>query len=203
MLRALALPTALLTLAFSLPARAESQAGPQVRGYLNDSSLAFLKPFLGRWRPVVTYAPPGQSAPARVVAEDYRWAVGAKAILYRENYPFPAEDSAQVVGMIYWNPSTERVEYLGVSGTGVGQGHLYQGEYHELEDGSVERVFEGFYRTLEDIPGDAFGGTRRRFRQRFEFVTPDTIAYQLEWFHNGAWRPFGRFARNTLVRLPR
>lgn len=192
---------ALWALALLAPIPTHAQTQPMVRGYLNDSSLAFLKPMIGRWRPVVVYNPSGLAPGTTIVAEDYRWTVGKKAIHYLENYPLPLVDSAQVDGLIYWNPATERVEFLGVAGSGEGQGHLYVGEYRQLEDGTVERVFDGFYRSAADTPGDALGGLRRRYRQRFQFITADSVAFTLDWFHDGAWRPFGRFAQNTLVRI--
>jgi len=178
-----------------------AQEARPVRGYLNDSTLAFMRPLIGHWRPVIVYgASPGDTT--TIVAEAYRWTVGGKAIHYLENYPLGQPDSAQVDGMVYWNPAAERVEFVGVAGRGPGQGRLYQGEYRELDDGTIERVFDGYYRTLADIPAETLGGFHRRYRQRFRFVTPDSLEYQLDWFHDGAWRPFGRFARNALVRIP-
>jgi hypothetical protein len=48
----------------------------------------------------------------------------------------------------------------------------------------------------------AVGGPGGRFRQRFEFFSADSVGYSLEWFHDGAWRPFGvQFAKNTLLRI--
>jgi hypothetical protein len=193
---------ALLFATVWLAAPATAQSPPPVRGYLNDSALALLKPLIGRWRPTTVLNPSAYPPGTTIVAEDYRWTVAGKAIRYRENYPLPLVDSANVDGLIYWNPATERVEFVGVSGRGVGQGHLYLGEYHLLADGTVERVFEGFYRTLDDVPGDSYGGLRRRYRQKFTFFTPDSVGFVLEWFHDGAWRPLGQFARNTLVRIP-
>jgi hypothetical protein len=177
-----------------------AQSAPPVRGYLNDSSLALLRPLIGRWRPLVVYnaaaLPPG----AMIVAEDFRWTFGGKSIHYRENYVAPNADSALVEGTIYWNPATERVEFRAVSAAGAG--HLYVGEYRALADGRLEREFTGYYQSAADVPADALGGTRRRFRQRFEFFSADSVGYSLEWFHDGAWRPFGvQFAKNTLLRI--
>jgi hypothetical protein len=97
-----------------------AQSAPPVRGYLNDSSLALLRPLIGRWRPLVVYnaaaLPPG----AMIVAEDFRWTFGGKSIHYRENYVAPNADSALVEGTIYWNPATERVEFRAVSVAGAG-----------------------------------------------------------------------------------
>ncbi len=203
MWRVVRIGSVVLSLAGLAPAVVRGQTQASVRGYLADSSLALLRPLIGRWRPLVVISTSAQSAGASIVAEEYRWVVGGKAIRYVENYPLAHPDSAQVQGLIYWNPATERVEFVSVAGTGPGQGHLYQGEFHELADGDVERVFEGFYRTPEDIPGDSFGGMRRRYRQRFHIITADSVAFTLEWFHDGAWRPFGgQRASNTLVRIP-
>jgi hypothetical protein len=191
----------LLSLSLLGPAAVRAQTQAPVRGYLADSSLALLRPLIGRWRPLMVVGP---SVPEgeTLVAEEYRWVVGGKAIHYFENFLLSRPDSAQVDGLIYWNPATERVELVAVAGSGVGQGHLYTGEFHQLEDGTLERVFDGFYRSREDIPADAFGGMRRRYRQRFQFFTADSVGFSLEWFHDGAWRPFGgRLSHNTLVRI--
>jgi hypothetical protein len=191
----------MLALALLLPTTASAQTQPPVHGYLNDSSLALLRPLIGLWRPLVVYNPSAIAPGKTLVAEDYRWTVGGRAIHYRENYPLPEADSALVDGMIYLNPATERVEFLAISGAGAA-GHLYVGEYHQLEDGTLERVFEAFYRAPADVPGDAYGGLRRRYRQRFQLFSADSVGFTLEWFHDGAWRPFGgRFSHNTLMRL--
>jgi hypothetical protein len=168
-----------------------------VRGYLADSSLVFLEPLVGSWRP--TAVPPGVDA--NVVAHQYRWTVGRKALELREGFPVGAPESAQLVGMVYWNPATERVEWIAVAGPDDGQGRLFVGEYRGLEDGSIEREYDVFYRTLEDTPGDELGGSRRRYREVYRMMTPDSIASTLHWFHDGAWRPFGRFAEGGFVRI--
>jgi hypothetical protein len=173
-----------------------AQSAPPVRGYLNDSSLALLRPLIGRWRPLVVYnaaaLPPG----AMIVAEDFRWTFGGKSIHYRENYVAPNADSALVEGTIYWNPATERVEFRAVSAAGAG--HLYVGEYRALADGRLEREFTGYYQSAADVPPDALGGTRRRDPQRVELLAADTLGDTHEWFHNRAWRPFGvQLANNT------
>jgi hypothetical protein len=63
-------------------------------------------------------------------------------------------------------------------------------------------LFTGYYPSAAAVPADALGGRRRRFRQRFEFFSADSVGYSLEWFHDGAWRPFGvQFAKNTLLRI--
>jgi hypothetical protein len=172
---------------------------PAVRGYLSDSSLAFLAQLVGAWRPLgipdslLRLDPP-------IVALDYRWTVGGKAVSLRESFRGDA-DSAMFTGLVYWNPATERVELLAVAGTGDGEGRLFMGEYRELEDGVIERVYDVFYRAAPDVPGEQFGGLRRRYRETYRVVTPDSIVSTLDWFHDGAWRPYGRFARGSFARI--
>jgi hypothetical protein len=63
-------------------------------------------------------------------------------------------------------------------------------------------VFTGYSPAAAAAPAAARGGPGRRFRQRFEFFSADSVGYSLEWFHDGAWRPFGvQFAKNTLLRI--
>jgi hypothetical protein len=170
---------------------------PPVRGYLADSSLAFIEPLVGAWRPLDV--PDGIDA--SIIAYDYRWTVGRKALELREGFPFGDPEAARLDGMIYWNPATERVEFVAVAGAGEGEGRLFVGQYRGLEDGSIEREYEVFYRTPEDIPGEELGGSRRRYREVYRMVTPDSIASTLDWFHDGAWRPFGRSGTSGFKRM--
>lgn len=171
-----------------------------VRGYLSDSSLAFLTPLVGAWRPL--HIPDSlRRLDPPIVALDYRWTVGGKAVSLRESFRGSA-DSALLTGLVYWNPATERVELLAVAGKGDGEGRVFMGEYRELEGGVIERVYDVFYRAAPDVPGEQFGGLRRRYRETYRVVTPDSIASTLDWFHDGTWRPYGQFARGSFRRIP-
>lgn len=173
---------------------------PAVRGYLADSSLAFLAPLIGEWRPMAVPDSIKRLNPP-VVAWAYRWVVGKRAIEVRESFRQGQADSALLSGLIYWNPATELVEFVAVAGHGPGQGRLFRGEYRLRADGAIEREYDVFYRTLADIPGEQLGGSRRRYREAYTLVTPDSIASALDWFHDGEWRPYGPFARNAFSRL--
>ena len=168
-----------------------------VRGYLADSSLSFLAPLIGAWRPLQVPDSIGRT----VVAHEYRWTVGKRAVEIREGFRRGHADSSQLHGLVYWNPATERVEFVAVAGHGDGEGRFFVGEYRLLEDGTIQRTYDVFYRTLADMPGEAYGGSRRRYREVYRFVTPDSIASTLDWFHDGAWRGFGRFARGSFERI--
>jgi hypothetical protein len=188
----------LLVAALATPAVAQRDGS--VRGYLADSSLAFLAPLVGEWSPVLPDSVLRQLG-FRPIAGSYQWTVGGRALRFRESYPAgTSPDSARLDGMVYWNPATEVVEFTAVAGPGDGQGRLFRGEYRLLEDGVVERVYDVYYRTAADTPGEDYGGLRRRYRERFRLLSPDSMATQLDWWHDGAWRPFGRFATGTQVR---
>jgi len=172
-----------------------AEAQRPVRGYLADSTLRFLAPLVGRWAPVlpdsviraIGYQP---------IANHYDWVVAERAIRLRESYRAGEDpDSSDLQGLIYWNPATETVEFVAVAGKVDGQGRLFRGEYRLREDGAIEREYDVYYRTLADTPGEQFGGSRRRFRETYRLTAPDEVESTLEWWHDGAWRPFGRFAR--------
>jgi hypothetical protein len=186
--------------AIALTARLPAQDRP-VKGYLADSSLAFLRPLIGAWRPLGIPDSLARLDPP-IVAHDYRWTVGGRAIQLRERFRQGSADSAHLNGLIYWNPATERVEFLAVAGPGPGQGRLFMGEYRSRDDGAIERTYDVFYRTLADIPGEQFGGSRRRYREVYRVIRADSVASTLDWFHDGAWRPFGPFARGGFARIP-
>lgn len=190
----------LAAFALLLPCGVAAQGAP-VRGYVNDSSLAFLAPLIGAWHPVGLPDSLERLDPP-IVAHDYRWTVGTKAIQIRESFRLGSADDALLSGMVFWNPATERVEFVAVAGPGSGEGRLFSGEYRLLDDGTIERIYDVFYRAPADVPGDAFGGLRRRYRERYRMTSSDSIASTLEWFHDGAWRPFGRFARGGFTRIP-
>ena len=172
---------------------------PAVRGYVADSSLAILEPMIGEWQPLGLPDSLARLDPP-IVAHRYEWTVGRQAIRLRESYRGDP-DTAELDGLVYWNPGTERIEFVAVAGHGPGQGRLFQGEYRQLEDGSIERIYDVFYRTLADMPGEEFGGSRRRYREVYTPVGSDSISSTLDWFHEGAWRGFGRFATGGFRRI--
>jgi len=171
-----------------------------VRGYLADSTLAFLEPLIGEWHPAELPDSLEQLTPP-IVGHAYEWTVGRKAIRLREIYRAGSADAAQLDGLVYWNPATERVEWVAVAGHGGGEGRLFVGEYRQLADGAIQRTYDVFYRSLADTPGEAFGGSRRRYRETYRFESADRIASTLDWFHDGAWRGFGPFATGGATRL--
>jgi hypothetical protein len=171
------------------------------RGFLADSALTFLTPLVGAWHPLGLPDSIARLDPP-VVGHSYQWTVGRKAMQLREIYRLGSEADAQLQGMVYWNPASERVEFVAVAGHGPGEGRLFTGEYRQLSDGSIERTYDVFYRTAADTPGDHLGGSRRRYREVYRFGAPDSIAATLEWFHGGEWRPFGGFARHSFKRIP-
>lgn len=174
---------------------------PTVHGYLADSTLAFLRPMVGAWSPLGLPDSLARLDPP-IVGHEYAWTVGGMALRIRESFRRGGGEEAQLQGLVYWDPATERVEFVAVAGHAAGQGRLFRGEYRQLQDGTIERVYDVFYRTAADMPGGAHGGSRRRFRERYRFDTPDRIASTLEWFHDGAWRGFGPFAEGGFERLP-
>jgi hypothetical protein len=156
---------------------------------------------IGRWRPLglpdslASLDPP-------IVAHEYAWTVGRKAIRIREGFRADDPESAQLEGLVHWNPATERIEFVAVAGHGPGEGRLFKGEYVQLDDGRIQRIYDVFYREAADVPGEAFGGMRRRYREIYRFVRPDSVASTLDWFHDGAWRGFGRFSEGGFTKLP-
>jgi hypothetical protein len=192
--------TLLVAIALALPSGLTAQNAP-VRGYVSDSSLTFLAPLIGAWHPLGLPDSLERLDPP-IVAHEYRWIVGRKAIQIRESFRLGSADAALLTGMVWWNPATERVEFAAVAGPGPGEGRLFRGEYRLLDDGTIERTYDVFYRAPADVPGEDMGGLRRRYRERYRMASPDSITSTLEWFHDGAWRPFGRFARGGFTRIP-
>lgn len=188
---------ALAALILAAPVTAQQ---PPVRGFLNDSTLGFLAPLIGEWTPLLPDSVIRQIG-HRPIAGNYQWVVGRRAIMFRESYPAGGDpDQALLHGMIYWNPATEKVEFVAVAGPGDGEGRLFEGTYRLREDGAIEREYDVFYRTLADIPAEVHGGSRRRYLETATFTAPDTIATTLRWWFDGAWRPFGRFATGRQAR---
>ncbi len=162
-----------------------------------EASLAFLEPMMGVWAPTGL---PDRIVPADV-AQSYEWVVGGKAVRIKEGMRAAPDGTPQMEGMVYWNPATDRVEFVAVAGKGPGQGRLFVGEYRLLADGGVERIYDAYYRSLEDIPGETLGGMRRRYREVYRFTDDDHISSTLEWWRDGAWVGFGRFAEGGFERL--
>jgi hypothetical protein len=188
------------SLAFVLLTAPVAAQQPAVRGYLADSTLGFLARLEGSWQPILPDSVLAQIGHVPI-AGNYVWVVGRRAMLLRESYAAGADPLTGLVqGMIYWNPATEKVEFMAVAGTDEGEGRLFKGEYRLREDGTIEREYDVFYRTLADIPGEVFGGSRRRYLETVTFATADSITTTLKWWHDGAWRPFGRFATGTQKR---
>jgi hypothetical protein len=178
-----ALVAAVLTLGGWVPASAQATG---------DSTLIGFAALVGSWSPSRS---PGRTQqpvpPPDFVLHQYAWTVNGMALRVRENFRAAHPEAEELDGMVYWNPATERVEFLAVGGGGPGQGRLFQGEYRVLADGAVERVYDVFYRTLADTPGEEFGGSRRRYREIYRWVTADSVKVSLDWWHERQWRPFG------------
>lgn len=176
----------LLLTARSLDAQAGSKENP----------LKFLEPLIGQWAPVVPDSVLQRLPHLRsLVIHLYEWTVGQNAIHVRENFPVGKPRESELDGMIYWDPTTQRVHFVAVGGHGPDKGRLFQGEYQLLADGRIERVYDVFYRTTSDTPGGELGGSRRRYREVYT-ITPNGMASAtLDWWLNGRWTPFamGRY----------
>jgi hypothetical protein len=158
-----------------------------------DETLAALAFLAGRWRvpsgdPLLDAHPEA----ARLVVLEARWVVGGKALRWREHVPVDGPDEAELEGMVYWDPAEERIEFVAVGGRADGQGRLFVGHFIPLDDGRVEKVYDVFYRTLADMPGEELGGSRRRFREVLEPAGPDGLEHTLEWWLDGRWQPYSR-----------
>jgi hypothetical protein len=160
-----------------------------------DSTLAGLAPLVGAWRP----ASDDPQYAGRIV-HDHRWTVGGKALRVREGYAVGKIDDAEVDGIVLWNPATERIEFVAVGGHGPGQGRYFTGEYRVLADGAFERIYDVFYRSLADTPGEELGGGRRRYREVYRLAGADTLNATLDWWREGNWEPFGP-GRYSLIRV--
>lgn len=158
-----------------------------------DSTMRALAFMTGRWRvpagdPILAQHP--ELADLAII--DARWAVGGKAIRYREHASSDDANGALLDGLIYWNPATERIEFVAVAGPGAGQGRLFVGAFTPLADGRVEKIYDVFYRTLADTPGEELGGARRRYREVLEPAGPDRLVHSLEWWLDGRWQRYAR-----------
>lgn len=158
-----------------------------------DSTMAALAFLAGDWVVDSTTGVFAQNPQLRgMIIMQYTWIVGQKAMRLREQLRPGQADSAELEGMIYWDPAEERIEMIAVAGKGPGQGRVFVGEYRPLADGRVERIYDVHYRTLTDTPGEQFGGSRRRYREVLDGSSPDRLTFTLEWWRNGRWEPFGR-----------
>lgn len=169
----------------------------QPRATQPDSTLVGLSRLVGEWAP----GPRVARRAGEPVVHDYSWTVGGKALRMRENYKLGGPEHAEVDGLVFWNPALERIQFVAVGGHGPGQGRYFEGEYRVLADGAVERVYDVYYRTLADTPGEELGGGRRRYREVYRWVTPDSLQATLDWWRDGRWQPFGPGVY-TLVRVP-
>lgn len=177
-------PAVLLALAVGwCPAAAAQSAAPL------DSVVAVLRPLLGGWFPA-NVPGSGRRPPPDYVVHRYDPTVGGQAVRLREGFRGDAE-LAEFDGLIYWDPSRERIVFVGVAGRGPGQGRTFSGEYRRLADGSIERIYDVVYRTAADTPGEELGGRWRRYRETFRFASADSVESRLEWWRDGGWRPFG------------
>jgi hypothetical protein len=178
-------------------------AVPQLRAQTPaPNPLAMLQPMIGEWAPVVPDSVLQRRPQLRnQVVHGYQWTVGQNAIRLREGYPRGEETRSELDGLIYWDPSRQQVLFVAVAGHGEGAGRLFYGEYTRLSDGRIERVYDVHYRTRGDMPGEEFGGTRRRYREIYT-LTPDGRAdAQLDWWHEGRWQPFGP-GHYSMKRIP-
>lgn len=158
--------------------RADAGAPPSADGE-RDGSLHVLGPLLGAWGP--------REAPNRIV-HDYRWTVGGQAMRIREGFAVGEAETAELDGTVFWSPEHGRIEFVAVAGED--QGRLFRGEYRELDDGRIERVYTVFYRTAADTPGEDLGGLERRYREVYT-IDGDALKATLEWWRDGRWQPFG------------
>ncbi len=180
----------LLGMTASTPVRPAPE--PQGQGV-----LSFLEPLIGSWAPDADEALLRRRPELRdQIVHHYEWMVGRQAIRILEGYPRGRPDDAELQGMIYWDPATQRAEFIAVAGHDEGQGRLFRGEYLRLSDGRIERVYDVHYRTPADMPGEELGGTRRRYREIHTIGEEGRVSVTLDWWRDGRWQPFaiGRYA---------
>jgi hypothetical protein len=155
-----------------------------------DSTVAGLAFLEGRWR-IAAGDPALQQYPvAELDIVQATWVVGGKAMRWLDHVG--PDGTAEAEGMIYWDPAVEKIRFVGVGGPGEGQGRLLVGTWTPLADGRVERLYDVYYRTLADMPGEELGGSRRRYRDVWAADGPDAITHTLEWWHEGRWQRYGR-----------
>ncbi|NNM31716.1 MAG: hypothetical protein HKO53_01535 [Gemmatimonadetes bacterium] len=163
-------------------ARAQTDAAPA-------NPLDPLTPLLGSWVVPPEHVEARPELAGRIM-HHYARSVGPHAYRIREGLEAGKDSDAEFEGLIYWDPATERIEFVGVAGPGPGEGRFFRGEYRVHEDGRIERVYDVFYRTLADMPGEEHGGSRRRYREIYT-VEGSRLHSTLDWWWDGGWKPFG------------
>lgn len=190
--------TLALAAALALVAGTDARPRPAPPPAAGENPVAALEPLLGVWGLPADVVAQRPELAERVV-HDYAWTVGENALRVREGYLAGAPEASELDGLVYWHPQREELQLTAVAGHGAGEGRLFQGTYRALDDGRIERVYEVFYRTPEDMPGAELGGTSRRYREVYT-IAGDALAATLEWWRDEAWRPFGP-GTYALVRL--
>jgi hypothetical protein len=170
----------------------QSGAPPQPT-FSTDTTLTALERLVGRWGP-------GDARTPQRVIHEYTWVVGRMALHLREGFSVNQPDQAELEGIVFWHPAGQRVQFVAVAGRRPGQGRVFEGEYRILADSTVERIYDVYYRSLADTPGEELGGNRRRYREIYRWVTADSVEARLDWWRDGRWQPFGP-GRYTMVRL--
>ena len=171
----------------SAPAAAQAVTGT-VTPDETIAAIAFLE---GRWRvPSADSALQQYPELAELDIVEATWVVGGKAMRWRDHVQ--PNGVAEAEGLVYWDPALEKIRFVGVGGPGEGQGRLFVGTWTPLADGRVERLYDVYYRTLADTPGEELGGSRRRYRDVWAADGPDTIIHTLEWWHEERWQPYAR-----------
>lgn len=155
-----------------------------------DSTLAPLAGLLGGWM-----VPDQVAAQRPELAGQYivhaSPVVGGHAIRYREHVPFGEPAVAELEGLIVWHPAEEHYRLFAAAGRGDPGGRIFVGTLTPLADGRIEKVYDVYYRTAADVPGEEHGGLRRRYREIIEFPTVGRMVFTLDWWVDGRWQPFG------------
>ena len=174
-------------LSYQLPAAAQAVNAATTP----DETIAALAFLEGRWRiPAGDPALEQYPALARLNIVEATWVVGGKAMRWLDHVG--PDRPAEAEGLVYWDPALEKIRFVGVGGPGAGQGRLFVGTWTPLADGRVERLYDVYYRTPADTPGEELGGSRRRYRDVWATDGPDAVIHTLEWWHEGRWQPYAR-----------
>jgi hypothetical protein len=166
--------------------------------------LAFLHVLIGEWAPDAVPDSVLRRRPQlrNFVTHSYEWTVGHNAIRLREGYARGRPQESELDGLIYWDPSSQRVRFTAVAGHSDSAGRLFEGEYVRLADGRIERTYDVHYRTKYDTPGEELGGTRRRYREVYSVDDRGAATATLDWWRDGRWAPYalGRHAYKRVAR---